>query len=306
MPQKAGVGLEIKAGSVRLAAVEKNGGSLSVLASEMADLPPGMVSESYTTQNINDPDGLTEILRDCLGRLGTVKTNRVSLSLPDTVFRVQTLEFDQLPPKAKDRERLIRWRLEKAAAFDTSDTILRYQILRRQDKGFTLLACSAKRDVIAQYESLLLGLGFEPWSVGLSSFHIVDFYSGFILHKAPVSAIAYITSDAFSTFILEGGGLRFYRFKEMKRGTPEEIRSRLVREIDDSLHFYTHMDRSQIAEVGNLYLSGDSVDLVDALVGGLSSATSLDVQVLSPAVVQPVFSDTAPELAAALGAGGTL
>jgi Tfp pilus assembly PilM family ATPase len=226
------------------------------------------------------------------------------LSLPDGVFRVLTLEFDELPGKEADRERLIRWRLEKGAAFDITDTVLRYQVLRRQGKGMTVLASVAKQAVIGQYESLLGELGLEPWSIGLSSLHTLNFYSPLITRTSAVSALAHITEDSFTTIISEAGGARFYRYKEVKRGTGD-IKARFMREIEDSLHFYAHMDRAQQSEVTALYLTGESAMPVD-LAEGLKAETSLNVEVLSPAVVMPSASRAGSEMAAALGAGSSL
>ena len=274
-----------------------------------------MVGESYASQNLHDPEGLSAILRDTLGAVAYRESRicRTALSLPDSVFRVQVFEFDDLPSKREDREQLIRWRIEKTAAFDASDTVLRHQILRRQERGFTLLACAAKREVIAQYEALLIGLGLEPWAIGLSSFHTANFYSAYLSKKAPVSALAYITEDSFAVLVMEQGKPGFYRFKEMKRGTQDEIRTRLLREIEDSLHFYTHMDRTQVQLSGIelLSLGGDYPDL-ENLAEGLRAMNAFDIEVLSPAAVLSSGNGAGPEsvwpaaLAAALGAGSTV
>ncbi len=313
LARRPGLGVEINPASLRLAAVTGGDTKTEVLFTKLVDLPVGMVSGNYASQNLHDPEGLTAILRDALGAIDHPKIHRAALSLPDSVFRVQIFDFDDLPAKRGDREQLIRWRIEKAAAFDASDIVLRYQILRRQKKGFTLLVCAAKREVIAQYETLLIDLGLEPWAVGLSSFHTANFYAAYLANKTPVSALAYITEDSFTAMVMEQGVPGFYRFKEMKRGTPDEIRIRLMREIEDSLHFYAHMDRSQVqfSEVERLYLGGDSPNL-DSLAEGLKAMTALDVEVLSPASALSSSGGADPEtvwppaLAAALGAGITL
>ena len=307
--------MEINPASLRLAAVTGGDTKTEVLFTKTVDLPAGMVGESYASQNLHDPEGLSAILRDTLGAVAYRESRicRTALSLPDSVFRVQVFEFDDLPSKREDREQLIRWRIEKTAAFDASDTVLRHQILRRQERGFTLLACAAKREVIAQYEALLIGLGLEPWAVGLSSFHTANFYSAYLSKKAPVSALAYITEDSFAVLVMEQGKPGFYRFKEMKRGTQDEIRTRLLREIEDSLHFYTHMDRTQVQLSGIelLSLGGDYPDL-ENLAEGLRGMNAFDIEVLSPAAVLSSGNGEGPEtvwpaaLAAALGAGSAV
>lgn len=280
------------------------GEDLSVLFSKTQKLPDGVVSESYAAPNISDISRLNDLLQECLS-LFPSGIRRAALSLPDSIFRVQTLDFDELPGKTADRERLIRWRLEKGAAFDIADTVLRYQVLGRQDKGFTVLSCVAKQAVIAQYEALLIGLGLEPWVVGPSSFHAQNFYSSYLVKKSAVSALAHLSEGSFATIIRETSGARFYRYKEVKRGSGADVRARLMREIDDSLHFYSHMDRSQQSEVRDLYLTGDSAVTAE-LAAGLRTVTSLNVEVLSPGLVIAAAATIEPGLAAALGAGSSL
>lgn len=301
---KPGLGIEITSSAIRMAAVARRGVNISVLASKTVELPSGIVSEAYASPNILDHDSFLAAVRDGLSGTSLPGIRRVALSLPDGIFRVQTIDFDELPPKASDRERLIRWRIEKTAAIDAADTVLKYQVLKGQDKGFTVLVCFIKRAVLAQYEAALIAAGLEPWSVVPSSFNTLNFYSPFLTGKTVVSALAHVTEDSFATIIVEAEGARFYRYKEIRAGAGE-AKARFIREIDDSLHFYTHMDRIQRSEVKGLYLSGEAGMPAD-LAEGLASLTSLEVQVLSPAAVVPSANGAGPEMAAALGAGCSL
>lgn len=275
-----------------------------MLGTARAVVPPGMVNESYGAPNLDSSLDLSRLVTDCLTSLGRPDIRRVALCLPDGVFRAQTLDFDALPGKAADRERLIRWRLEKTAAFDVADTALRYEILRGQDSGLTVLACVAKQSVLSQYEAVFTNLGLEPWSIGLSSFSTLNFYAAYLASRSPVAVLAHITDDAFATVIMENGGVRFYRYKEIKRGGVDEIRARIIREIEDSIHFYTHMDRTQAAEIRHLFLSGDAA-ANEGLAEGLQDRMAVTVEVLTPTVVLS-RGEAEPDLAAALGAGGSL
>jgi Tfp pilus assembly PilM family ATPase len=304
LARKPCLGIEINSSAVRVAAVSGCDSNLSALFTKTAVVPVGVVGEAYASPNIQDFDKLSDVLRECLaGAPNGIR--RTALSLPDGVFRVQALEFDELPGKAADLERLIRWRIEKSAAIDISETTLRYQVLGRQDKGFTVLSCVAKQSVLAQFESLLLGLGLEPWAVGLSSFNTLNLYSPYLMKKSAVFAMAHMSEDSFATIIMEKNGVRFYRYKDVKRGKSEEIRDRLMREIDDSLHFYTHMGKMQQSVVRDLYLTGESAVSAD-LAEVLRDLTSLNVEVPSPAVAALSAGGVGPAMAAALGAGSSL
>lgn len=303
--RKPRLGLDITLSEARLAVLSGSGPDISVLSLERAPLPSGAINENYSSPAIADAEGLARALRELLQRI-PVKAGRTGLSLPDTLFRVQTFDFDDLPGKAEDRERLIRWRFEKSAAFDTSGTVLRYQVLQGQDKGVSLLACIAKRDMIAQFENVLLGQGLDPWLIGPSSFHTLNFYSPYMMKKSAGFALASVIRNSFTTIVVERGGPRFYRFKEIKAGNPGDVRDRLARELEDSLHFYRHLDRAQPSEVGHLYFTGEQAGL-DAVASALKDAASLEVEVLSPGCVLPAGALAGGETsrtAAALGAGG--
>jgi Tfp pilus assembly PilM family ATPase len=298
------LGIEFTSRALRMGLLTGNAASMSVLASRTVPMDTGMVTEAFAAQNIRDSEGLASLVRSSLKDLTTLSLRRAALSLPDGIFRVQTLEFDELPSNRRDRDRLVRWRLEKGAAFDVSDTVLRYQVVPHRSKGCSVFACVAKREVISQYEDLLTGLGLEPWAVAPSSFNVLNFYGPYLeLKNIPGFALAWVTEGSYTTIILEQGGPRFYRHKEIKAGTLADVTVRLTHELDDSLHFYLHMDRQQQSEVGHLYLAGEPA-VVTSLFESLKNETILEIETLMPAVVLTSERDAAASLAAAFGAGG--
>lgn len=297
------LGIEITPAALRTVLIAGTGQEKRLVTAQ-AELPAGTIAGSYTLPNISDPAHVTAAFKRCLNELHGLP-GRTALCLPDGIFRVTTIEFDEMPGKAEDRERLIRWRLEKTAAFDLAGTVLRYQVLSRRDSRFTVLSCIAKKAVIEQYEALLREWGLEPWSVGLASLSTLNFYAPYLLRRSSVHALVHVTEDSFATIVAENGGVRFYRFKELKRTGTQEIRSRLMREVEDSLHFYSHMDRSQQSEVGHLYLSGEP-GLRDALAAELREGTSLAVEVLTPDAVLGQIGKVERDMAAAAGAGMAL
>jgi Tfp pilus assembly PilM family ATPase len=301
------LGIEITPVALRMGLLTGNGVSRSVVGSRTVPLTTGMVAETFAAPNIKDSEGLAALLRAGVNDLSSRSIRRAGLSLPDGLFRVQTLEFDELPASHRDRERLIRWRLEKGAAFDASGTALRYQVYPRSDRGCTVLACVAKKEIIGQYEDLLAGIGLEPWVVAPSSFSAVNFYSIYLAGKdIPGFALVWVTESSYTTIIVEQGVPRFYRYKEIKAGgTPADVTMRLIRELDDSLHFYLHMDRQQQSEVGYLYLAGEPI-VVASLSESLKNETTLSVETLVPGVVLASGTEVASSLAAAFGAGGVL
>jgi Tfp pilus assembly PilM family ATPase len=297
---KSRIGIEITSGAARLAEVASRGGRYDVLFVKELKLPAGAVASDYAALNIHDSDGLVDILRGYLDGIAPGHSRRAVLSLPDSVFRVQVFEFDEFPDKAAERDGLIRWRFEKSA-FDVSGAVIRHQVRKRPDKGFSVLACAAKQAVISQYEDALVGSGLEPWSVGISSLHALNFYLSSLVNTSSLNALAYV-SERSCTTIVEDRGAQFYRYKEVKNGAPGDMAKGLVREIGDSLHFYTHRDRLQHNEVGRLYLMGDN-SAMPALAEELRNMTSLEVEMLSPSRVVTSPDAIGSVMAAAVGGG---
>lgn len=302
--RKPQLGLDINGSEIKLAAIAGPGPNAQVLCTASAALPAGAMNETFSSPSLVDPGAMSDVLRELLSRQDVPRTRRVGLSLPDALFRVQGFEFDSLPQGAADRERLIRWRFERSSAFDVSDTLLRYQIVQQRERGAVLLASIAKRQTIRQYEDLLLGLGLDPWTIGPASFHAVNLFSPAFASQGPGRAVVVVRAASFVTMVVDNGLPRFYRLKEIKAGSSAEMRDRLVREIDDSLHFYMHMDRSQQVEIGRIGLTGDIPDL-SAFASRLGECSSIPIDILSPSdvLVRSDGGELPAALTAALGAG---
>lgn len=307
LARKPSLGIEITSTTVRLAAVSGKRPNITLDAVRTAALPAGTVCDAFSSPNPGELNGIVAGLRACLPP-DARRYRRAALSLPDALFRVQFLEFDELPPSPADQERLIRWRLEKTAAFDLAGTVIRFTVQRKEPKGLTALACVAKQAVVELYERAFPEAGLEPWSVGISSFHSMNFYAPVMERQSPVHAFAHIMDDSFAVMVVERGRMKFYRWKEVKRGAAAELKARFIRELVDSMHFYTHLDREQTAEIGRFYIAGDAA-VSGELAGELSDALSVHVAPLAPGDVLPVKNGDGEALAplsAALGAGCSL
>lgn len=303
---KPALGLEITARSVTAGLVARRNDAWSLLASRSVELSPGLVSDGFAPPVFGDRAGLLSILRSALQDVVSRKVRRTALSLPDNLFRFQMLEFDEFPASDGDRDRLVRWRLEKTAAFDISGTVVRYQVIPRAEQRQAVLASVIKSEVLSQYEDLLTDLSLEPWCVGPSSFHALNLYAPVIAARdVKAYGLVWIAESSYSTLVIEGGNLRFYRFREIKPGAPGEVAVRIARELDDFIHFYTHRDRDQRPGLVHLYCAGDPAVAGD-LAGNVRTATGLKTAVLTPAEVIPASGPGLDSLAAVIGAGGAI
>lgn len=305
MFQRPSIGISLSSKALRMGVLSPSRGTPTLLASAAEPLTSGMITESYAARNIADRDGLAAVLTKVLGRASNA-SRRVGLALPDSIARVQIFDFDELPAGTADRDRLVRWRLEKGAAFDMTSTTVRYQVIGRTEKGSTVLACVMKSDILAEYESLVVDRGLEPWSVGLASFQALNFYSPVMADPSGSGfTFVWIADGAYVTIVMDRGGPRFYRSREIKGGPGADAAGRLTGELEDSIHFYTHLDRQQQADISRLYLAGDG-EMTAAVAEGMQSGTTMDVRILQPQAVIPSAGNDLASVAPAFGAGGAV
>lgn len=293
------IGVEISSGYLRIGSISRNG---EVAATSLSmQLPERLVSESYSSEPVADTGQLTDILRSAMKGHSLFKRRRIGLSLPDGMFRLQVLEFDDLPETTADRERLIRWRLEKSSAFDITDTVLRFNVWKLPTRGHAVLTAFAKKDLLDTFESMFSELGFEIWSITPSTFAILNFYAPYMTTKSYLYALVLLSAGSYSTIIIDDQIPRFYRYREIKTAG-QEVVVRLTRELDDSLHFFAHKDRDGASEVGHLYVAGES-GIVERLTDALKNRTTMEIERLSPRLFMPSLNDSQESLAAAFGAG---
>lgn len=302
------IGLELTQTAVRLAVVLADRGH-AFFGMQSADLPPGVMPEEYSSACIGDNNALAEAVWTCMDSLGVRTPARISIGLPDGLFRIQILDFDEMPSRRTEQEQLIRWRIEKQSAFDISDALLRFQVMRRLEKGFTVIACAVKRALIEQCETVVRSLGAEPWEIAPSSFHTSNLYASYAGARFSVYALSIVSRSSLATIVIDQGMPAFYRYKELKRLGGQDFGSRLIREIDDSIHFYTHCDRSQshIPNIDRLFLAGEQV-VLSGLANELAHRLPFETEALLPSAVVSVRAtkDILPDFSAAIGAGMVL
>jgi len=108
-----------------------------------------------------------------------------------------------------------------------------------------VLACVAKREVISQYEDLLAGQSIEPWGGSYhSSFNAINSMHPILPRRTyPGMALVWVAEGSYTTIIMGNGWTSlFIDTGRSRQGAPENVTGRLMRELDDSIHFYLHMD----------------------------------------------------------------
>jgi Tfp pilus assembly PilM family ATPase len=166
------VGIELAAHRVSAVAVSSHRTRPAVTAHAMESLPAGALVPSLTAPNIRDRGPVVEALARVLERVGGAK--RVGLIVPDPIAKVSLLRFQQVPGRAEDLDRLIRWQVRKAAPFPIEDAQVTFGPGARWSDGQEFVVAIARRDVVAEYEGVCAAAGAHAGLVDLSTFNVAN------------------------------------------------------------------------------------------------------------------------------------
>ena len=139
-------------------------------------LEPGTVLPGLSGPNIQDAAALRSAVSGALTGMG-VKSKDVIAVLPDAAIRVLLLEFDTLPSRPQDSEAVIRFRLKKSLPFDADQAALSYES-RHAGGSVQVVAAIAPREVVREYESVFLDVGYAPGVVLPSSLAALGLVEG--------------------------------------------------------------------------------------------------------------------------------
>jgi type IV pilus assembly protein PilM len=128
--------------------------------SVVTPIPEGLVAPSLSQPNIKSIPNLSDFLKSSLAR-AEIKTNKISVAVPDSSVKVAILSFDKLPGNENERQQLLKWRLKKTTPFNVEDSHLAYYQQQGANGKISVVTVVIYREVLAQYETLFRGLGMQ-------------------------------------------------------------------------------------------------------------------------------------------------
>lgn len=264
---------------------EKRARRLSLARYVQLPLPAQALSVSFTRPNLQAPELLRPVVQEGLDLLDAEPGGAVSLLLPDSVARVSLLDFPDLPLRRREILPLVRFRLQKTIPFRMDDAVLEYSTIgRRPDGTARLLAVLLHRNVLAQYEELLRGLGMQPGLVDLSSLNLLNLCRGGLGPSVPDSEdwlLANLTEDFLTLVILRGEEIVFFRCKGRQSLSDRNGLSAAgaLRELRGSLAYYKEkLDGRGVTRCFVRTEAGRD----DTFHRGLSDATGIEAETLDP------------------------
>ena len=241
-----GAAVEIAAGRVSAASLERRAGQAVVSAHASELLPDGALVPSLTGLNVHDRAAVLGALGRVLERIG--RPRRIGLVVPDVIARVSLVRFEQVPSRPQDLDQLVRWQVKKTAPFPIEDAQVSFVSGLRAEDGQEFLVSLARRDVVQEYEGLCAEAGAHAGIVDLSTINVIN---AVLAGSGAPSAdwlLVNITSTYTSIALLRGPHVIFFRNRAADtEGTLADL-------VHQTAMYYE--DRLKGAGLARVFLSG--------------------------------------------------
>ncbi|HTP64007.1 MAG TPA: pilus assembly protein PilM [Geobacteraceae bacterium] len=299
---KKALGLEICHDGARIALVEGRKAAPLLAAFGSASFPADTMRFSMRESNVLNPAAFVAAIRELHLRLLT-KVRRVSVSLPDATGRAMLLDVETRFRSRQEGIDIIRWKLKKNFPFDINEIHLDYQVAGVGETGeITLLVALISRQVVRQYEDLLLEAGLEADQIDFTTFNLYRLFAQ-RLELAESSTLITCHGGSLGVLIFHDGRLEFCRVKELSAGSLEP--NRVFREINSSFLVFKEKYPAHIPTEAFCVHTGDDTEAFCALI---AEATGLEPVLLDVERAVDRGNSSSPDkktlrtLASALGA----
>jgi Tfp pilus assembly PilM family ATPase len=138
------------------------------------------------------------------------KPRRIGLVLPDPVAKVSVLRLAHVPDR-RDLDEVIRWQMKKGAPFPLDEGQMSYVEGGRSPEGQDFVISLARKDVVADYESICAAAGAHAGLVDTSTLNVVN---ALLAQRSMPSGdwmLIHIASGYASIVVLRGQNPIFFR-----------------------------------------------------------------------------------------------
>ncbi|HXE79935.1 MAG TPA: pilus assembly protein PilM [Vicinamibacterales bacterium] len=211
-PAPPDVGVEIGTRHVTVVRLAAGSGPASIAALAVEPLPDGAVTPALNDTNVADRGAVSAALARAIDAAGA-RRRRAVLVVPDAIGKVSLLKFDKVPERREDLTELIRWQTRKSVPFRAEDGQLTFAPAGPPDSTAGEFAVVlARRDIVAEYESLCADAGVQVGVVDLATFNVIN---AVLAAGAPDAdwLLVNAAGDYLSLAIMRGSRLLFYRHR---------------------------------------------------------------------------------------------
>jgi Tfp pilus assembly PilM family ATPase len=156
---KTALGIERE--SITAVELVRESGRFTVRRASTIELPPGLVSPSFTEKNISDPAQFRHFLGEALTVSGVLDQRAWSVSLPGSTARCAILSFDKTALEKGSYDEIIDWKAEQSFGAPAVELRIQREKIAAEDRRVRFFATAVKLSVLDEYESAFESLGLK-------------------------------------------------------------------------------------------------------------------------------------------------
>jgi hypothetical protein len=277
-----------------VAGVRLNRAENKIAGVAVRPLKSGTIVPSFDKPNLAEPAELETALREVVAGL-RLSEKSVSCLIPDLSVRAVLLPFETLPAAEKEREKVVRWRVQKQMPLLAEDTRLVYEVLNGSSPR--VFAVVVKESVVREYEAAFERLHYRVGRVGIPSLGLLDLAGSDDFRD---SLLVNLEENSLCLMGLVGGELSLYRLKPLafEGGRSSRRLPEAAKEIENTIRFIEDREKRQVRALG---LRLGVSDPGGAIREGLRTALSIPVLEISHPAAAGMNPDEAPILLPLLG-----
>jgi type IV pilus assembly protein PilM len=185
-----------------------------------APFEPGTLVASPVEDNVLRADALSGIIAKLAAPGNSKKRRPAAVILPDYAARVTVLDFDSFPSAPAEQISLIKFRIKKTIPFDIESAAVSYFVQAPANKRIEVVAVTVALEVIARYEALFRGAGYQPGVVTTSMLAALNLYQG-----DGVSILAKLSGRTMTVAAIQANRIKLFRCLTLEESSEEEILS---------------------------------------------------------------------------------
>lgn len=200
---KAAIGIE--QGSVTALALRREGrGSFGIEQAATVDLPNGLLTPSFTEQNISSPHEFRVLLEEAVTAAGLLNQKNWSVTLPSSTARSAILTVDAGQSGKGQTEEILEWKAEQSFGAPAGELrITKFPVAKDRDGKSRYFATAVKLSVIDEYETIFEQFGWKAGLILPRAVGETKWLSGG--KDSPDSLLISAQGDGFTAMLIRGG-----------------------------------------------------------------------------------------------------
>ena len=136
----------------------------SIGASAVSQLPEGLLTPSFDSTNIHDPQALASVMSQTAEAAGLANKKQWCVALPEGAARSLVVALESKPSGRKELNEIMSWKVERLIGIPATELNISRHKLYQDVKQERYLVTVARQEILAEYEAVFYNLG---WQAGL-------------------------------------------------------------------------------------------------------------------------------------------